>query len=222
MSEITLADDIFSGFDRDALDPFEQGSTGGMVQLDQSNLSPVNYKTQIILSLFLPTAMLGINRFHAGRDAEGAGCLALALAVPIAASAGLLPSLVGKVSSRIAGLLPLISILQLCDGSYTDGDGKLIRQVVHLKPEEISPTDQKVALILSMLLGVFGVHQFYAGKPLKGIAMLFTLGGLGIWAVINIYQIATCGFRDGQGRVVCPDYIKEAYSPRVPQQFHTR
>jgi hypothetical protein len=104
-------------------------------------------------------------------------------------------------------MLPLINLSQ---GKYADANGKLIRQVVQLKKEEISSCDQKTALILCSLLGWLGAHQFYAGKPLKGVLMLCSIGGLGIWNVINVYQLATCGFKDGQEKTICPDYIKQS------------
>ncbi|PCI78075.1 hypothetical protein COB21_01810 [Candidatus Aerophobetes bacterium] len=73
----------------------------------------------------------------------------------------------------------------------------------------MSDVNQRTAQVFCGFLGMIGAHQFYAGKPFKGIAMLCTLGGLGIWAFVNNYQLATCGFKDGRGKVICPDYIKQ-------------
>ena len=55
------------------------------------------------------------------------------------------------------------------------------------------------ALILCILLGEFGAHRFYVGKPLTAILMILTLGGLGIWALIDLIIIATGGFKDSKG-----------------------
>lgn len=54
-------------------------------------------------------------------------------------------------------------------------------------------------LLLCLLLGGLGVHRFYVGRPGTGIAMLLTLGGLGIWSLIDLIIIATGGFKDGKG-----------------------
>lgn len=54
-------------------------------------------------------------------------------------------------------------------------------------------------LILCILFGVLGVHRFYAGKVGTGFLQLITLGGLGIWAFIDIVVIAMGKFKDGKG-----------------------
>ena len=46
-----------------------------------------------------------------------------------------------------------------------------------------------VTWLLWLFLGVFGAHRFYLGKTGTGIAMLFTLGGVFIWYLIDIFLI---------------------------------
>jgi len=67
---------------------------------------------------------------------------------------------------------------------------------------EFSPRVRLVALLFCILLGVFGVHRFYVGKIGTGILMLVTLGGLGIWTMIDLILIAVGSFRDKEGRRV--------------------
>lgn len=67
---------------------------------------------------------------------------------------------------------------------------------------EFSPRSRLVALLFCVLLGVFGVHRFYVGKIGTGILMLLTLGGLGIWTLIDLILIAVGSFRDKENRRV--------------------
>ncbi|MEU4219023.1 TM2 domain-containing protein [Actinoplanes sp. NPDC026623] len=54
-------------------------------------------------------------------------------------------------------------------------------------------------LLLCLFVGSLGVHRFYVGKIGTGILMLITLGGLGIWTLIDFIMIAVGKFSDKQG-----------------------
>lgn len=58
------------------------------------------------------------------------------------------------------------------------------------------------AFLLCFLLGVFGAHRFYVGKIGTGILMLVTLGGLGIWALVDLIMIIVGRFRDADGDLI--------------------
>ena len=62
-----------------------------------------------------------------------------------------------------------------------------------------SDKDWTVLLILSLLLGGLGVDHFYTGKIGTGILKLITVGGCGIWALIDIIMVATGSFKDSNG-----------------------
>lgn len=49
---------------------------------------------------------------------------------------------------------------------------------------------QLVALLLVILVGVLGIHRFYLGYTTIGIIQLLTLGGCGVWALIDLIRIA--------------------------------
>lgn len=51
--------------------------------------------------------------------------------------------------------------------------------------------DQLIALLLCGLIGVLGIHRFYLGYTTIGIIQLLTLGGCGIWALIDLVRIIT-------------------------------
>ncbi len=66
----------------------------------------------------------------------------------------------------------------------------------------ISPKSRLAAALLAWFLGVIGIHRFYVGKVGTGILMIVTLGGLGIWALIDFIMILVGSFRDKEGRIL--------------------
>ena len=68
---------------------------------------------------------------------------------------------------------------------------------VHVSDKGFVPT-----LLLCFFLGALGVHRFYVGKIGTGLLQLVTLGGLGIWALIDFIIIVTGSFKDKQGMMI--------------------
>lgn len=65
-----------------------------------------------------------------------------------------------------------------------------------------SPKSRLVAALLAWFLGVLGIHRFYVGKVGTGILMIITLGGFGIWVLIDFIVILVGSFKDKEERVL--------------------
>lgn len=65
-----------------------------------------------------------------------------------------------------------------------------------------SEKDWLITLLLALFLGSIGIHRFYAGKIGTGILQLITVGGCGIWTLIDIIMIVTGSFKDKDGNVI--------------------
>ena len=93
----------------------------------------------------------------------------------------------GRVVDAAAVVCPGCGVMQAdMAGALAVRDGRSEKRVL-------------VAALLCFFLGVLGVHRFYAGKVGTGVLQLVTLGGLGVWALVDLILLATGNFRDGEG-----------------------
>lgn len=69
-------------------------------------------------------------------------------------------------------------------------------------PPDASEKDWLTTLLLCFFLGGLGIHSFYVGKTVNGVIQLLTLGGCGIWALIDFIMIICGNYKDAQGKVI--------------------
>lgn len=75
-----------------------------------------------------------------------------------------------------------------------------ISPAIGIIPPAISSKD-KGTLILLSCFGVFGLDRFYRGQTGLGLAKLITMGGCGIWSVIDLFSYILGGLvQDSDGR----------------------
>jgi hypothetical protein len=68
--------------------------------------------------------------------------------------------------------------------------------------QPVSDKSRLAAALLCWFVGVLGIHRFYVGKNGTGIAMLLTCGGLGFWALFDLFMILVGSFRDIDGKAL--------------------
>jgi TM2 domain-containing membrane protein YozV len=68
--------------------------------------------------------------------------------------------------------------------------------------EGVSEKNGVVCALLCFFVGTLGIHRFYVGKIGTGVLMLITLGGFGIWVLIDFIMIIVGSFTDASGKKV--------------------
>ena len=106
------------------------------------------------------------------------------------------------------------TVVKAADESFCKSCGAVIKKEAEICPKcgvrqlpigataNASPKSRTVAFILAFILGYIGIHRFYIGKIVSGIFMILTLGGVGIWWLVDWIMILAGSFRDKEGRLV--------------------
>lgn len=59
-----------------------------------------------------------------------------------------------------------------------------------------------LCILPAYFCGVAGIHRFYLGKIGTGILMLLTLGGVGIWTLIDFIYAVSGDMKDKEGKLI--------------------
>lgn len=77
---------------------------------------------------------------------------------------------------------------------------KVTKELTNSASSAAGSKSQLVAALLAFFLGGLGIHRYYLGYTWQGIVQTLTLGGLGIWALIDLVRIllGTLKPKDGE------------------------
>lgn len=75
---------------------------------------------------------------------------------------------------------------------------------IQQRGQPASPSDKRIlpAFLLCFFFGVFGAHRFYVGKIGSAVAQLLTIGGVGIWALVDLIILLCGAFTDAAGNKI--------------------
>lgn len=145
-----------------------------LVQDGQKDLT-----SAVLLSVFL--GVFGVDRFYLGYT--GLGVIKL-------------------LTLGGCGIWAVVDLVLIVLKKLPDAQGNPLS--VPPAAEPVGDKDWSTAMLLSLFLGFLGIDRFYLGQTGLGILKLVTLGGCGIWKLVDIILIALNKLPDAQGRSLRP------------------
>ena len=92
------------------------------------------------------------------------------------------------------GVWTIIDLIMICTDQLLPADGSPWKENSVLKPK-----NKLTAILLSVFAGTLGVDRFYLGYTALGVLKLLTVGGVGIWALIDLIRIGVDSLRPADG-----------------------
>ncbi|MEC8610278.1 MAG: TM2 domain-containing protein [Bacteroidota bacterium] len=89
--------------------------------------------------------------------------------------------------------LAVLSISAVCYASFPVSEQVSNSEVIVSSAEAAAPLAADIdwtLFIICWFAGALGIHRFIIGDVTNGILMLLTLGGCGIWVIIDLIKIA--------------------------------
>lgn len=90
-------------------------------------------------------------------------------------------------------VLAVLSVSAVCYASFPVSEQVSNSEVIVSSAEAAAPLAADIdwtLFIVCWFVGALGIHRFMIGDVTNGILMLLTLGGCGIWVIIDLIKIA--------------------------------
>ena len=106
---------------------------------------------------------------------------------------------------------PIPPTIEIAFEKQPDGTGKesltkipppLPLVTSHIVTQGKSQCSMQTTLILCLCFGFLGAHRLYAGRGVTGLLQFFTLGGFGIWVLVDFILIVSHNFKDEKGIII--------------------
>ena len=171
----------------------------------RNGISPYMMQTTLVLAALL--GWLGAHRLYVGHRRTGA----------VQTFLGVFSILSGGVPIFLLPLMlwVVLDIVWIATREFHDRQGRRVarwsetderaysgRRTLRERNPDASTSSRAVALTFVLLLGLVGAHRFYVGRTGSALAMMFTLGGLGLWWIADVIIVATGNMRDHEGKRV--------------------
>jgi TM2 domain-containing membrane protein YozV len=115
-----------------------------------------------------------------------------------------------KIKLFLSALMLMVGTLTATYASFpvqrTTSNNTNTTVVVENQEDELSSPaiagdgkSQIIALVLVALVGGLGIHRFYLGYTWQGVVQLLTLGGCGVWSLIDLIRIITGSLQPKNG-----------------------
>lgn len=112
------------------------------------------------------------------------------------------------VLTAIFGLIQIYAFFAIVQGIWTLFDlylvlsGRLTHDVNGTSVKSSPQKYQSIAMLFSVFAGFIGMDRFYLGHRVHGLLKLFTLGGLGLWWLLDIVLIILNVLKDVDGNAL--------------------
>ena len=103
----------------------------------------------------------------------------------------------------------------------TNQGNKSIGTVAGIDVSEIKGQRWEYVLAFSFFFGFLGVDRFITGRWVLGLLKLFTIGGIGIWYLVDLILIGTENFKDGDGNYILRYQDEAVAMNRIQKESQT-